>query len=202
MDIAQEVAYNILILTVYLIVVTLVFNRAVKALDDQVIVRTNTDYLNDQMEENNLKDLMSIKFSFPDTYKVEEFKTIALEIKNKSPEAVIEVDWKDGLISDFEKNGRRLIRVIPGKNEASQAASTILPGQTLKEQLSDEKVTAPLFDPGKLKKAADKSDRFTILLLLKIKEPGKGGRSCHLRCQFIVKKLLWQKALSLSLQPK
>ncbi len=202
MDIAQELAYNILLLTVYMIVVALVFNKAVKALDDQVIVRSNTDYLDEQMVENKIKDLVSIKFSFTDTYKVEEFKNIALEIKNKSPEAMIEVDWKDSLISDFEKNGRRLIRVIPGKNEASQAASTILPGATLKELMSDEKVTAPLFDPGKLKKAAEKSDRFSILLILKIKDPSKGGRSCPLRCQFIIKKLPWQKALSLSLQPK
>lgn len=202
MDIAQELAYNILILTVYMIVVTLVFNKAVQALDERVIVQTDSDYLTQQMEENNLKDLVNIKFSFPDTYKVEEFKNLALEIKNKSADAVIEVDWKDSLISDFDNNGRRLIRVIPGKDEVSQAPSTILPGQTLKELLSDEKPTAPLFDTGKLKKAAAKNDRFSIRFLLKIADPSKGGRSCHFRCQFIVKKLLWQKALSLSLQPK
>ncbi|HBE20626.1 MAG TPA: hypothetical protein DEG17_10885 [Cyanobacteria bacterium UBA11149] len=202
MDIAQELAYNILILTVYGIVVALVFNKAVKALDAQAIVQTDSEYLKEQLAENKLDEFINIKFSFPDTYKVEDFKTIAMEIKNKSTEAMVEVDWKDSLISDFEKNARRLIRVIPGKNEASQAASTILPGATLKEQLSDEKVTAPLFDPGKLKKAAAKNDRFSILLLLKIKEPSKSARSCPLRCQFIVKKLLWQKALSLAFQPK
>jgi hypothetical protein len=203
MDFATELARNMLVLTVYFIVVALVFNRAFQSLDKLVKFETDAAYLNKQLSANNLQDILDIKFFFADKYELDELKRLSMSIENKSKDFFVEIDWKQCFISDFDKRIRRAIRVIPGKNEAaSQSPSTILPGQTLKEEISDEKIGSPLFDPKKLLAAADKTDYFYLRLFLKISEGNTKGRSCNLRCQFIAKNLSWQKALILALQPK
>ena len=203
MNFATEIARNILILTIYFIVVALVFNRAFQSLDKLVNFETDTAYLNKQLSENKLQEILNVKFSFADKYELDELKRLSMSIENKSKDVFVEIDWKQCFISDFDKRIRRAIRVIPGKNEAvAQSPSTILPGQTLKEQISDEKIGSPLFDPKKLQAAADQTDYFYLRLSLKISEANAGGRSCNLRCQFIAKNLPWQKALILALQPK
>ena len=199
----QEFAYNLLFLTIYIIVVSLVFNRAVRSLDNLVTIETDSDSLKQQLIDKKINDLVDINFSFAEKYKLDEFKKITVSIKNKSHKASIDVDWKEALISDFENQVRPLLRVVPGTGKVSQDAIKIRPGKTLKEDLSDEKVDSPLFEPSKLKKASQKGDRFSILFLhLKVSQPGIGGGSHYLDIQFIVKKMPWQKAFTLALQPK
>ncbi|MFP5272310.1 hypothetical protein [Coleofasciculus sp.] len=203
MDLATEVARNVLVLTIYFIVVALVFNRAFQSLDKLVNFETDSAYLNKELSANKLQDILNVKFSFAEKYELDELHRLCMSIENKSKDVFVEIDWKQCFISDFDKRIRRAIRVIPGKNEAAaQSPSTILPGQTLKEEISDEKIGSPLFDPKKLQAAADKTDYFYLRLFLKISEANVGGRSCNLRCQFIAKNLSWQKALALALQPK
>ncbi|MFP4101512.1 hypothetical protein [Coleofasciculus sp.] len=203
MDFATELARNILVLTVYFIVVALVFNRAFQSLDKLVKFETDAAYLNKELSNYKLQDFLVVKFSFADKYELDQLKRLSMSIENKSKDVFVEIDWKQCFISDFDKRIRRAIRVIPGKNEAaSQSPSTILPGQTLKEEISDEKIGSPLFAPKNLQAAADKNDYFYLRLFLKISEGNTKGRSCNLRCQFIAKNLSWQKALALALQPK
>lgn len=203
MEFATELARNILVLTVYFIVVALVFNRAFQSLDKLVKFETDAAYLNKELSNYKLQDFLVVKFSFADKYELDELKRLSMSIENKSKDVFVEIDWKQCFLSDFDKRIRRAIRVIPGKNEAaSQSPSTILPGQTLKEEISDEKIGSPLFDPKTLQAAADKNDYFYLRLFLKISEANAKGRSCNLRCQFIAKNLSWQKALVLALQPK
>ncbi|HAG80635.1 MAG TPA: hypothetical protein DD379_21910 [Cyanobacteria bacterium UBA11162] len=199
---SQEFANNLLVFIVYLIVVSLVFNKALQTLDKLVTVQIDSDYLNEQLTEHKLNDLITIKFPLAPSYKLEELKTLPIIIENKSQESNIDIDWKESYISDFDKPTRRLMRVIAGTTNVSQDGIKMLPGEAIKEQLSNENVAAPLFDPGKLKKAAQKGDRFSIRFILKVSEPGSSGRSCLFRCQFIAKKLPWQKALNLALEPK
>jgi hypothetical protein len=203
MDFATELARNILVLTVYFIVVALVFNRAFQSLDKLVKFEADATYLNKELSKHQLQDFLIVKFSFADKYELDELKRLSMSIENKSKDIFVEIDWKQCFISDFDKRIRRAIRVIPGKNEAaSQSPSTILPGQTLKEEISDEKIGSPLFAPKNLQAAADKNDYFYLRLFLKISEANTKGRTCNLRCQFIAKNLSWQKALVLALQPK
>lgn len=203
MDFATELARNILVLTVYCIVVALVFNRAFQSLDKLVNFENDVAYLNQELSKYKLQDFLVVKFSFAEKYELDELKRLSMTIENKSKDIFVEIDWKQCFISDFDKRIRRAIRVVPGKNEAaSQSPSTILPGQTLKEEISDEKIGAPLVDPKQLQAAADNNDYFYLRLFLKISEANVNGRSCNLRCQFIAKNLSWQKALTLALQPK
>ncbi|MEQ8963712.1 MAG: hypothetical protein RLP02_38380 [Coleofasciculus sp. C2-GNP5-27] len=203
MDFVTELPRNILVLTVYFIIVALVLNRAFQSLDKLVKFEADAAYLNQELSKYKLQDFLVVKFSFADKYELDELKRLSMSIENKSKDVFVEIDWKQCFISDFDKRIRRAIRVIPGKNEAaSQSPSTILPGQTLKEEISDEKIGAPLFAPKNLQAAADKNDYFYLRLFLKISEANVKGRSCNLRCQFIAKNLSWQKALVLALQPK
>lgn len=203
MDFVTELPRNILVLTVYFIIVALVLNRAFQSLDKLVKFEADAAYLNQELSKYQLQDFLVVKFSFADKYELDELKRLSMSIENKSKDVFVEIDWKQCFISDFDKRIRRAIRVIPGKNEAaSQSPSTILPGQTLKEEISDEKIGAPLFAPKNLQAAADKNDYFYLRLFLKISEANVKGRSCNLRCQFIAKNLSWQKALVLALQPK
>ncbi|MBE9126907.1 MULTISPECIES: hypothetical protein [unclassified Coleofasciculus] len=202
METAQELANNLLILTVYLIVVVLVFNRAFKSLEGLVIFETETDSLNKQLEEKNLNDLINIKFSFAQSYKLDELKFLSLTIENKSKESFIEIDWKQCFISDFSKRIRQAVRSIPGTPTPDVAQSSkIPPGQKIEEKISDEDISASLFDPKKLQEAAQKEDDFFLQFPLKISEPGKDARSCNLRCTFIAKVLPWQRAFVLALKP-
>lgn len=203
MDFATELARNILVLTVYCIVVALVFNRAFQSLDKLVNFEPDVAYLKQELSKYKLQDFLVVKFSFAEKYELDELKRLSMTIENKSKDIFVDIDWKQCFISDFDKRIRRAVRVIPGKNEAaSQSPSTILPGQTLKEEISDEKIGSPLFDPKQLQAAADENDYFYLRLFLKISEANVSGRSCNLRCQFIAKNLSWQKALTLALQPK
>lgn len=203
MDFATELARNILVLTVYFIVVALVFNRALQSLENLVQFKTDTAHLSQQLTEYKLQDFLIVKFAFAEKYELDQLKRLSMIIENKSKDIFVEIDWKQSFISDFDKRIRRAVRVVPGKNEAAaQSPSTILPGQTLKEEISDEKISAPLFDPKKLQEAADNADYFYLRLFFKVSEGNVGGRPCNLRCHFIAKNVSWQKALTLALQPK
>lgn len=202
METTREIAQNLFILTVYLIVVMLVLNQALRSIENLITIEPDWESINQQLEDNNLKDIINLKFIFAESYKLDELKTILITLENKSKESFIEIDWKQCFISDFDKRIRQAVRVIPGTTDISQTASKIPPGQTLKEQVSDEKVAAPLFEPKKLKAAAQKADTFFLRLPLKISEPASDARSCNLRCHFIAKTLPWQRAFTLALQPK
>ncbi|HBB36097.1 MAG TPA: hypothetical protein DDZ80_17290 [Cyanobacteria bacterium UBA8803] len=202
MEFNQEFAANLLIATVYIIVVNLVFNRALRSLDVLFTIEHDADYLNQQLIENDINEIMAIKFAFKEKYRIDELRTITLNIENKSKDSFIEVDWKEAFISDFENRMQPLGRVVSGTTNISQDPSKILPGRKLDLELSDENVASPLLDPKKVQAAAQNADSFFIRFLVKRSQPGSGANPYYLRCRFIVKKLIWQKALALSLQPK
>jgi hypothetical protein len=196
---------NLLIFTVYLIIVSYVLYQAYKALGNQVVIDTDYSSLNQQLEEQEIKGLIDIKFKFKDSYKLDELSKLMLIIKNISQESTIRVDWDESSITDFDKVTGRVIRLASGMTNIpqSQAISIIVPGRIIQEELSDDKsLISPLFKPEKLKKASVKNDPFYLRLFLTISNPTGAKRSYTLRCKFIPKPLHWAKALSIELKPK
>lgn len=196
---------NLLIFTVYLIVVIYVFYQAYKSLGNQVVISSDSDYLNRQLEEQNLKEIVDIKFKFKPRYRLDELTKLMISIKNISQEETIRVDWDESSITDFDKVTGRVIRLAPGMTDVpqNQAISIIVPGRMIEEELSDDKsIIGSLFKAEKLKGATAKSSPFYLRLFFTVSNLANPKRSCTLRCQFIPKKLHWAKALTLELKPK
>jgi hypothetical protein len=196
---------NLLIFTVYLIIVSYVLYQAYKALGNQVVIDTDYSSLNQQLEEQEIKKLIDIKFKFQDRYKLDELTKLMISIKNTSEEDTIRVDWDESSITDFDKVTGRVIRLATGMTNIpqSQAVSIIVPGRIIQEELSDDKsILSPLFKPAKIKEASVKNNPFYLRLFLTISSPTGAKRSYTLRCKFIPKPLHFAKALSLELKPK
>lgn len=200
-----NIANNLLIFTVYGIVVTLVFNQALKSLENKIVVKFDADSVNEQLAEQNCQDAIEVNFAFAPSYRLDEFKSLKLSVKNKSPHEIVSIDWNQSYLVNFKNVAGRLIRVVGDMTDvpASQTATTLYPGQSAQEQLSNEAILAPLFDPGQLKTAALERGRFIVRIILKLKSMEDGTeRSCHLRCPFVPSKLRWTRALTIALQPK
>ncbi|NEO97981.1 MAG: hypothetical protein F6K58_04625 [Symploca sp. SIO2E9] len=217
---------NLLIFTVYLICVTYVLYNAFLFVDSMVTVDADKEELSRQLEEDNLKDFIDIKFKFKSGYHLDqidkELETIPVEVANKSQQHKLELLWDDSSISNLKKKSGRLIRITPGMSETpqKQATSTILPGQTIEAKLSDEKLVSPLHSKNisvrktstldserLLKIAALTASVFHIQLVFKIAsqktnpKDGKQQLSCVLRCPLSVKRVHWKKAADLLLRP-
>jgi hypothetical protein len=198
-------APNLLILTVYILIVAYIFYQAYQSLDSKVTIETNNEYLNQDLEEQQLKQLIDIKFKFQNSYDLDQLTKLQLSIQNISLEDTVYVDWNLSSITDFDKVTARVIRLTKGMKEIpqSQAITTILPGQKIEEDLSDDKsIVAPLFKPEKLKKALAKATPFSLRLFLIVSNLDGTKRSSPLHCQFIPRKLGLAKALTLALKPK
>src|SRR4028118_1659262 len=111
---------NLLILTVYFIIVTYVFYQAYKSLGNQMTVSLDSDSLNRQLEEQELQDILEISFRFSQSYRFDELKTLEMTIKNKSMEDTIYIDWDQSYLTDFDKVTGRVIRVLSGMTDIPQ----------------------------------------------------------------------------------
>ena len=196
---------NLLIFTVYFIVVVYVLYQAYKSLDNQVVIQFDSEDLNRQLDDQGLKGVIQIKFKFKDSYKLDELTKLPISIKNISNEETIRVDWDQSSIRNFDNVIDRVVRLTPGLAEIpqKQVESIIVPGREIKEELSDDKsITGSLFKPMKLKKATAKSDPFFLRLFFTISDLTGSKRPHTLLCRFIPKKLRWTKALTIALKPK
>jgi hypothetical protein len=214
-------AQNLLILTVYIIVVLYVFYKAHQSLDTQVVIDPDKDFINEQIEKNGLKDIVDINFSkLRPSYQLDDLKTIPITIINKSDKGEapslcsLLVDWDQSSLTDIEDVTGRVILVTKGLTEVpqQQAKSVLAPGQKLQEELSDAKdLSKPLFKTNKLKKAAQTGKPFFLRIFLLVSYPGeiskaddigKKGRTCFVRCKLTPKKLRWSKALVIAFKPR
>ncbi len=196
---------NLLIFTVYLIIVTYVFYKAYQSLENKITVELDSESLNQELVINDLKDLVEIDFrKMRPSYQFDELKTLMISIKNKSDIATIRVNWDESSISDYEGNVRRVIRVTKGLAEVpqKQVPSIIVSSQKITEELSDDRdLGSPLFKPQKLKKASQKGEPFTLRLSFKITQPGGSEQSGFVSCNLTPKKLRWTQALKIALTP-
>lgn len=196
---------NLLVFTVYCIVVVYVFYQAYKSLGNQVVIEFDSRDLNRQLDEQELRDVVDIKFKFKDSYKLDELTKLWIFMKNISQETTIRVDWDESSIADFDNSTERVIRVTPGTAEIpqKQVITPLLPGQSLDSELTGEKAfPKSLFKASKLKNAADRGKPFRLRLVLTTSHLGNDKDFHSLSCQFIPRKLRWTKALTIALKPK
>ena len=196
---------DLLIFTVYVIVVTYVFYQAYSDLGNQAVIVSDSEDLSNQIQDQEIQDLIDIKFKFKDSYRLNELTKLQITIQNKSKDDTIRVDWDECSITDFDNVTGRVVRIAPGLTDVPQNQATVIivPGRKIEEELSDDKaIAAPLFKPEKLKKALDSSKPFFLRLFFKVTNLTGDKRFYTLRCKFIPKKLRWSRALTLALKPK
>lgn len=216
---------DVLILAVYLISVSYVLYQAVQSLDDQITVRFNQESFNQQLQDRDLQDLLSVQFKFDNRYKFDQLKELAISVQAKSKDCPIYVDWDRCSLGDFDGRSRRVIRLTPDMQldlSQPQVFSPIAPGNTLKEKITVEdilrpklggglEIGTPLIDINKLSKGSEQQKRlfsnfmshrislhFSLRLALRILDvrDGIGGDRIHvLSCEFTVSKVPWTDAL-------
>ncbi|HEY9703634.1 MAG TPA: hypothetical protein V6C58_14390 [Allocoleopsis sp.] len=216
---------NFLILIFYMIVVIYVFYRAIKSLDDKVTIKLNEQFLKEQLEAHNIKDLVEIKINLDKQYKLDKLKELSISLKNKGKNTIIYIDWDRSGLSDFYGNMRRLIRVIPGMMFDvfyPQVNTAIIAGRSMKQMFTAEdvfqrqsdtsplKIVAPLFDLNKLKNGS-KSDKktyndfmnqtinlnFSLGLVVRIFDlKDKTEGSYMIIFDFTIKRMFWKEAIT------
>ncbi|MBH8551803.1 hypothetical protein I8751_05305 [Nostocaceae cyanobacterium CENA357] len=167
---------NLVVLTLYIIGVSYVFNLMVESIDDQVKFAYKKATVEDQLKEQNLQDQIGISFKLNASYSLgkpeEELKELLISIENKSDNLAIYVDWDSStLVFETTKQSRRVIRKSPGLTRdlgVPQVPSLIAPKKTLSEAVTAENVferdpvsaiykpTSPLLDITGLKKSQKK----------------------------------------------
>ncbi len=154
---------NLLIFTLFFIIVAYILYRATNSVQDKAIIKLDNDSLSKQLA--NLKDTVSMAIGLLPQYKLDQLSQLTVIIENKSSTYNVVVDWDQCALTDLEGRARRVIRVFPGMTSdlfQSQAISIIPSGQKLRENITAEdslkresddslKITSPLFDLNKLK---------------------------------------------------
>ncbi len=135
---------NLIILTIYIIVVSYVFNRMVESIDDQIKFEFKKGTVEDQLKEQNLDDKIGISFKFKSSYPIDDLKDLSMSIENKSENIAVYVDWDNSsLVVEHSKQSRRVIRKSPDLTRdlaVPQSPSLIAPKKTLSETVTAEDV--------------------------------------------------------------
>ncbi|MBR8835170.1 MAG: hypothetical protein DSM106950_14340 [Stigonema ocellatum SAG 48.90 = DSM 106950] len=134
---------NLIMLTLYIIGVSYVFNQMVESIDDQVQIEFNKASVEEQLKGQNLQDKIGISFSLKTMYTIEDPKELSIGIENKSQDIAIYVDWDNSAFEEFDGASRRVIRKSPDVTRdlaVPQIPSLIVPGKTLRETVASESV--------------------------------------------------------------
>ena len=216
---------NLVVLTIYIIGVSYVFNRMVESIDDQVKFEFKKGIVDEQLKENNLDDKIGISFKIKSSYPIDDLKDLSISIENKSENIAVYVDWDNSsLVVEHSKQSRRVIRKSPDLTRdlaVPQSPSLIAPKKTLSETVTAEDVLQrdqvagtysakkPLININGLQKKLyndfmnrKKELDFSLQLVLRISEVRLGlapGRDFPpisiINCPFTVRKLPWTYAL-------
>jgi hypothetical protein len=202
---SPQLSLDLLVFTIYMIVTTYILYQAYKSLENKVVIAPDMDYINQQLEEYEIQDLIGISFKFAGSYALPDLTKIPIVIQNKSKDDSIHVDWDECTITNFDNVSARVIRIAPGVTDIpqKQAIEKIAPNRKITENLNDDKSgTGPLFKPQSLKKAAAKTTPF-LLRLYFIKVNLAGGKTSYaIQCRFIPKKLRLKRAITLAFKPR
>lgn len=135
---------NLVILTLYIIGVSYVFNRMVESIDDQIKFEFDKAVVDEQLKAQNLLEQVGISFKFKSLYPIDDLKDLSLSIENKSDNIAIYVDWDNSsLVVEHTKQSRRVIRKSPDLTRdlaVPQSPSLIAPQKTLSETVTAEDV--------------------------------------------------------------
>ena len=135
---------DLFVLTLYIIGITYTFNRMVDSIGDRIKVECDArKTINEQLKRQNLEDKLEISFSLKGIYPIDEPDTLFMNVKNKSENLAIYVDWDNSSIAGIDQRSRRVIRKSPDLVRdlaVPQIPSLIVPGRTLKEAVTAEDV--------------------------------------------------------------
>jgi hypothetical protein len=135
---------NLVVLTIYIIGVSYVFNRMVESIDDQIKFEFKKGIVEEQLKEQNLDDKIGISFKFKSSYPIDDLKDLSISIENKSEGIAVYVDWDNSsLVVEHSKQSRRVIRKSPDLTRdlaVPQSPSLIAPRNTLSETVTAEDV--------------------------------------------------------------
>ncbi len=217
-------SFDFLLLTVYFLCVTMVLARVVDSFNDEFYIIVDNDELKKQLEDVKLDDRVDISFKFKGRYEFDTLKEFGINVKNKSNEYPLYVDWNTSSLTDLDGKARRVTRMIPGNSIdlfQQQALSPVAANNTLKENIVAEdmlkrkgddgplEINAPLLDLSKPKKPGDSLNRylafmslqvrlkFSLNLMIRVVNDGtpSTGYGIPIRCDFELQKLHWQAGL-------
>jgi hypothetical protein len=138
---------NLVVLTLYFIVIIYTFNRMIESIDDLVILNYEKNLVEQQLTEQNLQDKIGISFK-TGTYSLEKFKDdlreLSISIENKSESLAVYIDWDNSTwVVEHTKQSRRVIRKSPDITRdlaVPQVPSIIAPKKTATSSITAEDV--------------------------------------------------------------
>ncbi len=135
---------NLVVLTLYIIGVSYVFNLMKESIDDKIKYEFTKSVVDDQLKEQNLQDQIGVSFKLDPSNGFEDLKELSVSIENKSENIAVYVDWDNSsLVVEHSKQSRRVIRKSPDLTRdlaVPQSPSLIAPKKTLSEKISAEDV--------------------------------------------------------------
>lgn len=135
---------NLVILTMYIIGVSYVFNRMVDSIDDKVKFEYKKGDVEEQLKKIELDEKIGISFKLDAANEFDDVKDLSISIENKSEDLAVYVDWDNSsLVIDHTKQSCRVIRKSPDLIRdlgVPQVLSLIAPKKTLSEKVSAENV--------------------------------------------------------------
>jgi hypothetical protein len=135
---------NLVVLTLYIIGVSYVFNRMIESIDDQVKFEFKKGVVDEQLKEQNLQAQIGISCKLKASYPIDDLKDLQISIENKSDNIAVYVDWDNSsLVVEHSKESRRVIRKSPDLTRdlaVPQSPSLIVPQKTLTETVTSENV--------------------------------------------------------------
>ena len=217
-------SFDLLLLTIYFLCVTSVLVRVIDSFNDEFFIIVDKDELKKQLEGVKLADRVDISFGFNGRYEFHTLKEFGVNVKNKSNDHPLYVDWNASSLTDLDGKARRVTRLIPGNSIdlfQQQALSPVAANNTLKEKIVAEdmlkrkgddgplEIDKTLLDLSKPKKPGDALTRylafmslqgqlkFSLNLMLRVVNDGtpSTGYGIPIRCDFSLQKLHWHAGL-------
>lgn len=143
----QTTSPNLLVLTLYIIGVSYVFNLMVESIEQQIKFELDKEAIAQQLKEQELDDKIAVNFKIKPSYDIEgknDFKEVLLILANKTDNVDVYVDWDNCSFSVKHKNAsRRVIRKSPDLTRdlaLPQSPSVIARNQVLVQAITVEDV--------------------------------------------------------------
>ncbi|MBW4642382.1 MAG: hypothetical protein KME23_05095 [Goleter apudmare HA4340-LM2] len=135
---------NLVVLTLFIIGVSYVFNRMIESIDDRIKFQFQKAIVDEQLKEQNLQEQIGISFKLADYNAFDDVKELSLSIENKSENIAVYIDWDNSsLVIEHTKQSLRVIRKSPDLTRdlaVPQSPSLVAPKKTLSETVSAENV--------------------------------------------------------------
>jgi hypothetical protein len=206
-----------ILLTLYLLSIAYCLQRIINAFNDEFVIKLDNDLMNQQLTAQQAQDILDISFGFDKRYEFDKLKQFGVNVKNKSDNHSIYVDWDCCTVTDLGDRARRVTRLPPGTTldlYQNQVFSTVAPKTTLKETITAEdilkrkgdnleyEIASPLLDPGAMRKNTKFMKRyadlnFSFKLAVRLVGPSRhpSSEQVHVLCKFSLKKLPWTAGL-------